>query len=187
MVAQVKPQEQQFEGSLFNQEITWEYSPSAIVYALVGLRLVMGWALFQSGIAKVLDPTWSAAGFLQNVSEGNPFPGLWAAFAGNPTIDFLVAWGLTLTGLGLILGALVRWNAFWGAFIMLMFWLASLQGGLTQFLPLEDGWVVDQHIVYAVLLFGLGAFGAGRVLGLDAILEKTHLVRRNRWLKYLLG
>jgi thiosulfate dehydrogenase [quinone] large subunit len=70
---------------------------------------------------------------------------------------------------------------------MLMFWLASLQGGLTQFLPLEDGWVVDQHIVYAVLLFGLGAFGAGRVLGLDAVLEKTHLARRNRWLKYLLG
>lgn len=188
MAVRERPRATRFEGTLFNQQVTWEYSPAAIVYALVGLRIVMGWTLFQAGITKVLDPEWTAAGFLQNaVPEGNPLTGMWATFAGNPMIDFLVAWGLTLTGFGILIGALLRWNAFWGAFIMLMFWLASLEGGLGQLLPLENGWVVDDHIVYAVLLFGLGALGAGRVLGVDALLEQTDIVRRNPWLKYLLG
>jgi thiosulfate dehydrogenase [quinone] large subunit len=96
-------------------------------------------------------------------------------------------WGLTLTGLALILGALVRFSAFWGAVMMIFYWMASLTGGLLQGLPVAHGWVVDDHIVYAALLFGLGAFGAGRILGLDSYLEDTNVVRDNPWLRYLLG
>jgi thiosulfate dehydrogenase [quinone] large subunit len=107
--------------------------------------------------------------------------------AGNPLIDMLNMWGLTLTGLGLLLGAFVRWNAFWGAVMMLFYWLAALEGGLLAGLPLAHGWVVDDHLVYAVLLFGLGAFGAGRILGLDAYLEEMEFVRGNRWLRYVMG
>jgi thiosulfate dehydrogenase [quinone] large subunit len=107
--------------------------------------------------------------------------------AGAPLIDALVMWGLTLTGLGLILGALVRWNAFWGAVMMLFFWAAALEGGLMAGLPLAHGWVVDDHLVYAALLFGLGAIGAGRILGVDARLEQLSVVRNNRWLRWLLG
>jgi len=177
-----------FSGKLFGRVVKAEYSLSWVAYALVGLRLVMGWTLFQAGITKLLDPEWTAAGFLQfAVPEGNPFIGLWQGFAGSPTIDGLVAWGLTLTGLGLLLGALVRWNAFWGAVMMLFFWAASLTGGLSQGLPIEHGWVVDDHIVYALLLFGLGAFGAGRILGLDKLIESTEFVRRYPRLRYLLG
>lgn len=178
----------QMKASVFGREVDVEYSHTWVAYALFLLRIVMGWTLFQGGFEKVLDPEWSAAGFLQNaIPEGNPLIAMWQGMAGSPLIDSLVAWGLTLTGLGLILGALVRWNAFWGAIIMLFFWAASLQGGLLQGLPLEHGWVVDDHIVYAALLFGLGAFGAGRIFGVDAYLEKTDFVQRNPWLKYLLG
>lgn len=107
--------------------------------------------------------------------------------AGSPAIDFLVAWGLTLTGIGLIAGAFVRWNAFWGAFMMIMFWVASFTGGITQGLPLEHGWVVDDHLMYALLLFALGAFGAGRILGVDATVEQSEFVKKNPWMKGLLG
>ena len=177
-----------FRGRLFGRPVAFEYSQTWIGYALVALRVVMGWVLFQGGITKVIDPEWTAAGFLQfAIPEGNPFMNLWAGFAGSPVIDFLVMWGLTLTGLGLIVGALVRWNAFWGAVMMIFFWMASLTGGLAQGLPLEHGWVVDDHIVYAVLLFGLGAFGAGRILGIDAILERTRAVRNSGYLRYILG
>ena len=178
----------QITGKVFGRETVAEYSQSWIGYTLVFMRIAMGWILFQGGIVKVLDPEWTAAGFLQfAIPEGNPFMSLWANFAGSTTIDFLVAWGLTLTGLGLILGVLVRWNAFWGAVMMLFFWAASLHGGLAQGLPFEHGWVIDDHMVYAILLFGLGALGAGRILGLDAYFEKSEFVQRNAWLKYLLG
>jgi thiosulfate dehydrogenase [quinone] large subunit len=175
-------------AELFGRNVTFEYSEKAIAYSIVLLRVVMGWILFQGGITKVLDPNWTAAGFLANaIPEGNPLMGFWASLAGSPVIDALNAWGLTLTGLGLILGAFVRWNAFWGAVIMLFYWAASLSGGLFQGFPIEHGWLVDDHIVYAALLFGLGAIGAGRVLGFDAIFEKIKVVRENRWMEYVLG
>jgi thiosulfate dehydrogenase [quinone] large subunit len=47
--------------------------------------------------------------------------------------------------------------------------------------------VVDDHLIYAVLLWGLGAVGAGRILGADAVIEKWDIVKKNAWLKYILG
>lgn len=188
-------QTRELDAELLGREAHFEYSEHWIGYALVTLRVVMGWTLFQGGLTKLItymdanpENNWTAAGFLLNaIPDGNPFVGLWADMAGVPLIDVLVMWGLTLTGLGLILGALVRWNAFWGAIMMLVFWAASLQGGLAQGLPLAHGWVVDDHVVYAALLFGLGAIGAGRLLGLDAYLEGLDVVQNNPWLRYLLG
>lgn len=183
------------ETELFGREATFEYSERWLGYAVVSLRVVMGWTLFQGGVTKLFtyldaspENNWTAAGYLANaIPDGNPLTGVWTSMAGSPLIDGLVMWGLTLTGIGLILGALVRWNAFWGAVMMLLFWAASLHGGLLAGLPLAHGWVVDDHMVYAALLFGLGAFGAGRILGLDASLEQTAVVENNPWLRYLLG
>lgn len=183
------------EAELFGRETTFEYSETWVGYSLVILRVVMGWTLFQGGVTKLItyldanpENNWTAAGYLANaIPPGNPFMGLWSSMAGSPTVDLLAMWGLTLTGLGIILGVLVRWNAFWGAIMMLLFWAAALQGGLAAGLPLEHGWVVDDHVVYAALLFGLGAFGAGRILGVDGYLERSVVVERNRWLRYLLG
>jgi thiosulfate dehydrogenase [quinone] large subunit len=140
----------------------------------------------QSGLQKLNN--WTAADFLSNaVAEANPFHGFFTSLAGNPVVDFLNIWGAILIGLVLMLGLAVRWSAFWGTVMMLLYWAAALQGGLGDFLPLENGWVVDEHIVYIGLLFGLSAIGAGRMMGLDAWLERQEFVQNNPWLLYLLG
>jgi thiosulfate dehydrogenase [quinone] large subunit len=183
------------DAEIFGRQTDFEYSEQWIGYALVAMRVTMGWVLLQGGLTKLVtyldsnpDNNWTAAGFLANaIPAGNPFTEVFAAMAGNPLIDILNMWGLTLTGLALILGAFVRWSAFWGAVMMLFYWAASLTGGLMAGLPVAHGWVVDDHLVYSALLFGLGAVGAGRVLGLDARIEKLKLVQNNRWLRYLLG
>lgn len=183
------------EAELFGREARFDYSERWLGYAVISLRVVMGWTLLQGGLTKLVtyldgnpENNWTAAGYLANaIPEGNPFVGVWASMAGSPLIDALVMWGLTLTGIGLIVGAFVRWNAFWGAVMMLFFWAASLQGGLLQGLPLAHGWVVDDHLVYAALLFGLGAAGAGRILGVDAWLENLSVVENNRSLRWILG
>ena len=185
----------QLEADILGRETEFEYAENRIGYAILALRVTMGWVLLQGGVTKLVtyldaDPAnnWTAAGYLANaIPEGNPLMGMWGAMAGSPIIDLLVMWGLTLTGIGLIIGAAVRWNAFWGAVMMLMFWAAALQGGIMQGLPLAHGWVVDDHVVYAALLFGLGAIGAGRIVGVDAYVEKLAVVKNNRWLRYLLG
>ena len=178
------------EAELFGRQVQFDYSGPWIAYSILTLRVGMGWILFQAGIVKLLDPSWTAAGYLLNaIPEGNPFGGLWVALAADWLwlIDPLNAWGLTLTGLGLLLGVLVRWSAFWGATIMLFYWASSLTGGLTAGLPVAHGWVVNDHVVYALLLFGLGAWGAGRILGLDAYIEQLNLVQKHPALRYVLG
>jgi thiosulfate dehydrogenase [quinone] large subunit len=172
----------QLEAEIFGRKTEFTYSETWIGYTLLGMRLVMGWTLFYAGITKVLDPTWSAGGFLLNaIPEGNPFVGVWTLMANEWLwlIDPLNQWGLTLVGLALLLGAFVRWSAFWGAMMMLFYWAAAL--------PLAHGIVIDDHIVYALLLFGLGAFGAGRIFGLDAYLEQTDLVQNTPALRLFLG
>lgn len=170
------------EADLFGRRTMFEYSETWVGYALLALRIVMGWTLFYAGITKLLDPEWTAEGLLLGaIPEGNPFGGMWATLANDWLwlIDPLNAWGLTLVGLALLVGAFVRWSAFWGAVMMLFYWAASL--------PLENGIVIDDHVVYALLLFGLGAFGAGRIFGLDEYLEAVGVVNRYPALRYFLG
>jgi thiosulfate dehydrogenase [quinone] large subunit len=94
--------------------------------------------------------------------------------------------GLTLTGIGLVVGAAVRWNAFRDTVVTMPFRAASLTGGLMQGHPVAHGRVIDDHVAYAALPFGLGAVGAGRILGVDASLERFEFVENSRVLRLLL-
>lgn len=178
---------QTLETELLGREISFEYSENRVGYSLLAMRVSIGWIMFQAGITKLLDPTWTAAGYLNNVPAGNPLTGLWTMMAGVPMVDMFVTWGLLLTGVGILLGAFFRWSSFWAAVMMLTFWASSLKGGILQGLPVAHGWVIDSHLVYVMLLFGLAAFGAGRILGVDQYLENYGFVEDNEWLKYLLG
>lgn len=176
------------QAELFGEETRFEYSETWVGYSLLGLRLVMAWVFLQAGVEKLLDPEWSAAGYLNNaIADANPFAPMFEAMAGAAWVDPLVIYGQLLIGLALLVGALVRWSAFWGTMMMLLFWMSSLEGGLLAGLPVEHGYVVNSDVVYMLLLFGLGAFGAGRILGVDRYLEDTDVVRENPRLRYLLG
>mgnify|MGYP000433286904 CR=1 FL=1 len=182
------------ETELFGRETDFEYSEHWVGYALVGLRVVMGWVLLQGGLTKLVtyldgnpETNWTAAGYLGNaIPAGNPF-GFWDAMASAPLVDPLVIWGQILIGLALLVGVAVRFAAFCGALQMILFWMSHLEGGIMAGFPIEHGWFVSSHIVYALLLFGLGAIGAGRILGVDSYLEDLEFVQANPWLKYLLG
>lgn len=188
-----KPVERTLETELFGRSVSFDYSETWVGYSMLGLRVVMAWVFLQAGLDKLFDPEWSAQGYTDpqtpfGVTEANPLAGFFAEVSANAAlVDPLVVWGQILIGLALLFGVFVRFAVFWGAVQMFLFWLASLQGGLLAGLPVEHGWVVNSDVVYILLLFGLGAWGAGRVLGLDAGLEATDPVEANPWLRYLLG
>lgn len=172
----------ELESELFGRQVSFEYSEHWVGYALLGLRLMMGWTFFLPGIEHAWDPSWSVRGLLlYGIPDGNPFVEVWT------TMGTEWAWlltplnsiGLTLVGLALLTGAFVRLSAVAGATMMAFYWAAAL--------PLENGFLVNYHTVYGLLLFGLGAFGAGRILGLDAKIEQTDIVKKYPRLKLLLG
>jgi thiosulfate dehydrogenase [quinone] large subunit len=195
MATRNQPAEGRIDTELFGRSISVNYSDTWLATSLLGLRLVMAWVFLQAGLEKMSeggfgDPlAWSSAGFLENaIANANPLAGLFGWFANYTAIvDPLVVFGQILIGLALLFGVAVRFAAMMGAIQMLFFWTAAWQGGLMAGLPMEHGYVIDSSFVYLVLLFGLGAWGAGRVLGLDAKLEQTSIVQNNPWLKYFLG
>lgn len=178
---------EKFKATLFGREETINYSDKTIGYSILSLRFIMGWVFLQAGIQKALDPTWGASGFLGGVAEANPFGFLWPLMTEMAAVDPLVMYGQILIGLALLLGVFFRFAALMGGLQMVLFWMASLEGGVMMGLPVGHGYVINSNIVYALILFGLGALNAGRIYGFDQRLEDTAMVEKYPQLKYLLG
>lgn len=189
------PSERTLETELFGQSVHFEYSETWVGYAVVALRLVMGYVILSAGLGKLAEDGWTnpggwtAEGYLvHGVADANPLKDMYLWFADHLwLIDPLVMWTQILIGLALVLGVFVRLACLGGAMQMLLFWMGAWTAGLVAGLPVENGYVIDSSFVYALLLFGLGAVGAGRILGLDATLEETSIVQNNPWLRYFLG
>src|SRR3989344_4156816 len=91
------------------------------------LRIALGWYMFYAGITKVLDPTWSAAGYLKGAKILTGFYGWLASPEILPYINFINAWGLTLLGVSLILGLFIRLSSKLGALLMLLYYIPILK------------------------------------------------------------
>lgn len=190
-----QPSERTLRSELLGRKVEFNYSETWLAYSMLGLRVVIAWVFLQAGLGKLLeggigDPlAWSSTGFLQNaIPEANPLYGIFQIFAEyGAIIDPLVVFGQLLIGLALLLGVFFRFAAMMGSLQMFFFWTAAWQGSLMAGFPVSHGYFVDSSLVYLLLLFGLGAWGAGRILGVDGALEQTSVVQNNPWLRYVLG
>ena len=127
------------------------------------LRISMGWLFFYAGITKVLNPAWSAGGYLQGAKTFAGFYN-WIATPGLlPITNFVNEWGLTLLGVSLILGVFVRLSSVLGAVLMLLYYLPILDFPY----PNPHSFLVDEHIIYILALLYFAAARAGRVWGLE--------------------
>lgn len=150
---------------------------------LAALRLSLGWLMFYAGITKVMDPTWSAAGYLKGAKT---FPELFQWFLQPgvlPIINLVNEWGLTLLGVSLILGVFVRLSTLLGAILMLLYYFPAIQ---FPYVP-PHSYLVDEHIIYALALLLLGALEAGRYFGLERWCASLPICSRFPALRSLLG
>lgn len=137
------------------------------------LRIALGWMFLYAGITKVLDPAWSAAGYLKGAKSFVPFYSWFLQPNILPTVDFLNEWGLTLIGVSLILGVMVRLSSLFGAALMLLYYFA-----LPFPRPDAHSLVVDSHIIYAAALLVLAYSRAGRIWGLERWCENLPICAR---------
>jgi thiosulfate dehydrogenase [quinone] large subunit len=142
---------------------------SLSAWFVLALRLMMGYAFLYSGATKVLEGGFTAQGYLVHAAgtNGNPLEGMFVwmgstswfvAFA-----NVAVPWGEVLIGLGLLVGALVRLAALFGALMMLLFYFGNWS--------VEHGFI-NGDFAYMLVFLAVAAFGAGRILGLDALVER---------------
>ncbi|HEY4509788.1 MAG TPA: DoxX family protein [Candidatus Paceibacterota bacterium] len=147
------------------------------------LRVSMGWLFFYAGITKVLDPAWSAAGYLKGAQTFTEFYQWLASPQLLPLTNFLNEWGLTLIGAALILGVFVRLSAVLGAAMMILYYFPVLNFPNVG----EHSFIVDEHIIYALALFVVGAFHSGRLWGLENWCSNLPLCRKFPKLRYWFG
>lgn len=123
----------------------------------------MGWMMFYAGITKIMDPGWSAEGYMKNAKTFGAFY-QWLVQPGIlPLVNFINEWGLTLLGISLILGIGVRLSSVLGAILMMMYYFPILQFPY----PNTHAFIVDEHIIYALVLVFFAATRAGRSFGLE--------------------
>jgi thiosulfate dehydrogenase [quinone] large subunit len=106
---------------------------------------------------------------------------LFSGGAGLTLVNIAVPVGQTLIGLGLVVGALTRLAAFFGAFLMSFFYFINGETG---------GWahgVVTGELLGLLIFAMIATLGAGRVLGVDAYLARMDLFKGDTKLRWLIG
>jgi thiosulfate dehydrogenase [quinone] large subunit len=132
-------------------------------WSLLLLRVSLGWMMLYAGVIKILDPEWTSIGYLENAQTFTNFFQWFATPENIGWVNFVNEWGLALLGVSLILGIGVRLSSFLGVFLMLLYYFPVLNfphAGL-------HGYIVDDHLIYALILLYFGFAKVGRVYGLD--------------------
>jgi thiosulfate dehydrogenase [quinone] large subunit len=176
-----------FESRIAGVTVSGE-AHSLSAWFVLALRLMMGIAFTYAGVAKIIEP-FDARGYLLYATpeNGSPLADLFVAMGSSDLfvafVNLAVPWGELLIGLGLVVGFMTRMAAFWGAFMMLMFYFGNWD--------VAHG-LINGDFAYMLVFLAVAAFGAGRILGLDGIVEKMQvggvpLTERYPILSYVLG
>lgn len=119
------------------------------------LSLIFLWAFFDKllglGFATEPNKSWLSGvspttGFLTNAPDG-PLALLFNSLSRNILVDFLFMGGLLMTGSALLLGIGTRIACYSGILMMSLIYLSLF--------PPENNPLIDEHIVYIVILIGL--------------------------------
>ncbi|TFH64402.1 MAG: DoxX family membrane protein [Gemmatimonadales bacterium] len=149
--------------------------------ALVSLRMLIGWHFLYEGVAKLTNPYWTSAGYLQE-SQGW-FSERFISLANNPAalaiVDNLNQWGLLLIGLALIVGTFTRTAAVAGVVVLALYYLAAPPvPGMEYTIPTEGSYLIVNKLLIelAALLVILGYPTAHRI-GLDRLLFRKRYAK----------
>jgi thiosulfate dehydrogenase (quinone) large subunit len=139
----------------------------ASTYALVALRLLLGWLFLYSGFTKLMNPEFTSAGLLTNAQSLQPIYEWFASEANIGWVNFLNVWGQLLIGAGLITGTFTKYASYAGVLLMVLYYFPSL-----DFPYVAHGYLVDEHVIYALAFIVLATHGAGKTMGADKWLSK---------------
>lgn len=146
------------------------------LFYLVIVRILLGWYFLYEGCTKLLQPNWSAIGFLKS-SEGW-FSSFFISISENPNtvdiINFLNIWGLIAIGLGLILGALSQIASIAGVVLLSLYYIAHPPLiNTSQQILMENTLWVDKNLIFIAILLVLISIPTSHFIGIDRFLFKN--------------
>lgn len=144
----------------------------------IALGFVFWWAFvdktFGLGFATAADKAWLAGvsptmGYLAH-GTGGPLGEVFAGMAGSAIVDGLFMLGMLGVGSALMLGMGMRVATVSGSLLMGLIYMSAI--------PPENNPLVDEHVIYILVLLVLYWADAGEYWGLGKWWKRTELVRR---------
>lgn len=125
-------------------------------------------------VTRGCEAAWSnggspTAGFLQFATKGGPLESTFQSMAGNAFWDWLFMAGLLGIGIALVLGIGMKIATYSGALLMALMYVALFQ-------PANNP-VFDDHVLYILVLIGLGSVNNSQALGLNSWWKKQDIVK----------
>ncbi|MGJ7439843.1 hypothetical protein [Aquipuribacter sp. MA13-6] len=156
--------------------------PPVARYLMAGLRLAIGWVflwafldkMFGLGRATPAEGAWidggsPTEGFLANAPTG-PLASTFNSIAGAAWADWIFMIGLLGIGVALMLGIGMRIAVVSGSLMLVLMWAAVL--------PPPNNPFMDDHLIYAGVLFLLLVLGAADTFGLGRGWKSLAIVQR---------
>ena len=150
-------------------------------------RILLGWIFLWSFLDKLFGLGYSTpsaqswlnggsptAGYLKYGTSGM-FSGFYNSIAGYQVVDVLFMLALLALGVALTLGIGSRLATYGGTLFLLLLWSTNLP-------PVQNP-LIDEHIIFIFLLWGLWWVKVGKIYGLGERWSKTTLVKRLPWLE----
>lgn len=145
------------------------------------MRMAMAWTFLYAASHQVFEPGWSATGFLAHTKTFHDVFILLTGPVMGPIVSFLVEYGHLLIGLSLLLGLATRVSSIAAICLMGLYWMAHMD---FPFISNTNNFLVDEHVVYALVLGMLIVKHAGHVWGLDEWISHKPVVEHNRLLDW---
>lgn len=146
-------------------------------FALLILRITIGWHFLYEGGVKILNPHWTAKSYL--LDSGGFMKGFFEFIAGNQTLlsisDSANAWGLALIGLSLIVGIFTRYSSLAAMFLLLLYYLSHPAFPAIEYLFPSDGsyFIINKTLVELFALLVIYAFPTSQLFGLQRLIKNN--------------
>ena len=147
-------------------------------FALIILRISIGWHFLYEGGVKILNPHWTAKSYL--LDSGGFMKEFFQAIAENQTLlsfsDAANAWGLALIGLSLLAGLFTRFSSIAAMVLLLLYYLSHPAFPGIEYLFPSDGsyFIVNKTLVELFALLVLFAFPTSHIFGIRRLIKNKN-------------
>jgi thiosulfate dehydrogenase [quinone] large subunit len=144
-------------------------------FALVLLRILIGWHFLYEGVIKAYNPSWTAKGYLLSASVLKPFFAWLASDSLMGTVNMLNIAGLIAIGISLIMGLKIRWGCVAGVLLLAFYYLAHPPlPGLPQGPSEGSYWLVNKNLIEMAALLVIYQFPMTAAFGLENLFLKKN-------------
>ncbi len=156
------------------------YTPTQS-FALIILRVSIGWHFLYEGGVKILNPHWTSKTYL--LDSGGFMKEFFQGMANNQTllniIDFANAWGLALIGLSLLSGIFTRFSSVAAIVLLMLYYLSHPAFPGIEYMFPSDGsyFIVNKTLVELFALLVLFAFPTSHIFGLKRLIKNKESIK----------